>query len=301
MKLVRKILSSMSLLPVVRKGLRYVFVYHDIDAESKPHCSFSDYSTSLEIFQSQIDFIRSEFCVVSLDTLLSDELPSGKHYAAITFDDGFFSVKQYAHPLLTSLNIPYTCFLNKTASVLNRLWISDIVLGIFDHYARAAGMDDFVGKSVAELKASKSFNEQLHLYYGDAGFDEYQVYMNSADIKELAKEGVQFQSHSMNHSVLSLLSDELLERDIRGNKQYLNDILDAPESLFALPFGKREHYSANVVECLKNAGYQHMFTTNPVGFRSAESFAIPRIGLLNDSIFDLRFMINRSLLKSIDI
>lgn len=297
----KKILSGVNLLPLYPQGWRFIFVFHDIDQDRTPHYSPEHYSTTLDRFREQIDFLKSTFEIVSLKTLLGNELDTREHYAAITFDDGFASVRELAHPILSAYGVPYTCFINRAACMLNRLWISDIVLGTFEHYLRNADLQQFSGWTVENLKASAVFNNALPLYYGTEPYTEYKVYMNEEDLRILIGEGVDFQSHSASHAVLSMLSPELLQRDIEINCELIQSLTHAGAEMFALPFGKKEHYAEIVEQKLKGVGYTRMFTTNPVGFRGQPEFAIPRIGLLDQTPSDIRFMLNRSFLKKIDL
>ncbi|GAA4452878.1 polysaccharide deacetylase family protein [Rurimicrobium arvi] len=284
-----------------KAGNKFIFVFHDIDKDGKRHFSSEHYSTKLDRFAEQIDFLKRNFRIVPLRSLLEDDFVSGANYASLTFDDGFYSVKEYAHPLLSGMGIPYTCFINKAACSLNRLWISDIVLGTFDRYALAAGLGHFCGQSVEQLKHSADFNNQLSAYYGTLPFEDYQVYLNEADIRSMIASGVAFQSHSSFHAVLSMCKPEVLRGDIAGNEAMLRSLNGIPSDMFALPFGKKEHYTDAVSDALRKENYRFMFTTNPVGFSGRPGFAVPRIGLLNQSATEIRFLINRTFLKKIDL
>src|SRR6478672_3770982 len=114
---VTKIFSQKVIIP---SSSRIIFVYHDVSAPDSPQYS-ELYSTETNKFKEQIDFIRENFEIVSLDEIVSRRENKGKRLAAITFDDGFLSVKETALPYLEAHKIPFTVFFNSTAIKENHL------------------------------------------------------------------------------------------------------------------------------------------------------------------------------------
>jgi hypothetical protein len=99
--------------------------------------------------------------------------------------------------------------------------------------------------------------------------------------------------------------DEALSEEIDANKIYLEHLTGLPVRHLALPFGKREHYSDRVLEHCRQAGHEFIFSTNPTFFDLSSSYfhrrIIPRIPLTEQTLAETTFIINRPLLKSIDI
>jgi hypothetical protein len=89
------------------------------------------------------------------------------------------------------------------------------------------------------------------------------------------------------------------------SKEYFYTELQLTSKHFAIPFGKKEHYNDVVIEELYRRGYEFIYITNPVGYKkksSQKSYKlIPRIGMTNQSIQDIIFMLNRTIVKKIDL
>ncbi len=101
------------------------------------------------------------FEIVSLDEIVSSPEAKGKRLAAITFDDGFLSVKDTAMPILEARKIPFTVFLNSTA--------------IRENYLPYDQFDEI----------NRRYNER--------------VYLDAAEVKMLREKGVTIDSHTTNH------------------------------------------------------------------------------------------------------
>lgn len=85
-----------------------ILLYHSIDQNN------ARYNVNPEQFMMQMEYLRKNYHVVSLDTVLNfiregKDLP--KKPVAITFDDGYYSVYQNAYPVLKRLKLPATVFI----------------------------------------------------------------------------------------------------------------------------------------------------------------------------------------------
>lgn len=246
-------------------GKRFIFLYHDVSEPSEIQHS-ELYSTSLAAFRAQIDFLIRNFKLVSLDNILSPALDAGRaRYASITFDDGFLSVQENAMPYLSAKGIPFAVFVNRMAITENRL---------------------LNGSEGLDVRAGK-------------------VFLDERDVQSLSRNGVTIGSHSASHRTLTDCDDETLREEIEGNKLYLERLTGLPIRYLALPFGKREHYNERVLEYSRQAGHEFVFTTNPTFFDLSSPYyerrLIPRIGFCEHSPAEATFLINRPLVKTIDI
>lgn len=244
---------------------RYIFTYHDVSDFDTPH--YSDlYSTPIERFYEHIDLLSRYFEFASLDYIVALE-QKRKRLAAITFDDGFFSVKETVMPYLVSRGIPFSVFVNQTAIKKNYL--------PYDLYS------------------------EINRHH------ETKVYLEECDIKGLHEKGIIVGSHTSNHSTLVNCSLKMLQDEVTENKSYLEKLLNTNIAHFAFPYGKKEHYDEAAVIFCRSIGHLHIYNTNPVYFKSStlkdNLSLIPRLGLTNQSKEELLFLINRPLVKKIDI
>lgn len=269
MRLLKELaIKTLSRRMLVKPGKRFIFLYHDIsDPGAFQHSQL--YSTRPGVFREQIDFITRNFELAALDEILAPKSNAGrKCYAAITFDDGFHSVKEVALPYLSAKGIPAAVFINRMAVVDNKL-----------------------------------LNDSENAKLENPGNEK--VFLDESDVQSLSRAGVIIGSHTATHRKLVDCDDQMLASEIEGNKDYLERITGQTVRYLALPFGKREHYNEHVLDHCRRAGHEFVFSTNPTFFDSSSACyqrgLIPRIGLTNQSLAEIKFMINRPLFKTIDI
>jgi peptidoglycan/xylan/chitin deacetylase (PgdA/CDA1 family) len=118
--------------------------------------------------------------------------------AALTFDDGFASVYEYALPLLRRYRLPATVFL---------------VAGTL---APGHQPVDWVEPSPPQAVATLTVDQVL----------------------ELHEAGVRFGSHSFTHRDLTLLSERECTRDLRDSRELLETLLRQRVDLLAYPRGR---------------------------------------------------------------
>jgi peptidoglycan/xylan/chitin deacetylase (PgdA/CDA1 family) len=246
---------------------RFVFLYHDISDQDSPQYS-PLYSTPIQKFKSQVELIARHFKLVPLEEIVAEDPDNKQRLASITFDDGFLSVKDEGLPFLQTRGIPFTVFVNTMAIKENRL---------------------FYGAK--EPSINRTYQRK--------------VFLDEGDVRELVAKGVVIGNHSATHKVLAECDAATLDEEVRDSKQYIEGLSGAKVRHFALPFGKREHYNEDVLNCCYSAGHEFIYSTNPsyfdVGNRNRNERLIPRVALLDESPEELYFLINRPLLKKIDI
>lgn len=265
-RMTKTILGQRSLLP---PNKRVVFVYHDISAPDAAQYS-PHYSTPPETFVRHLDIFQTYLHFVTLDEIVSAETPErNRPLASITFDDGFRSTREHAHPLLSERNIPFTLFVNGRAIRENRL-------------------------------------DNLALFEPPSYPTDLRIYLDAAEIAEMARSGVQIGSHTTGHAPLAGRSDGELDEQIVANKAYLESLVQAPVRHLALPYGKKEHYDRRALDRCFSSGHTYVYSTNPALF-SAENVGryrndpVPRIGFTNETKQELLFVLNRPLFRTIDL
>jgi peptidoglycan/xylan/chitin deacetylase (PgdA/CDA1 family) len=125
-------------------------------------------------------------------------LPRG--CVALTFDDGFEGVFEYAFPVLARLRLPATVFL---------------VAGTLASDPQAVDWVD--SPPPVPLKT-----------------------LTRDQVAEMAAAGFAFGSHGYRHRDLTALSDEECEEDLRRSRELLSDVLHAPLPYLAYPRGRHD-------------------------------------------------------------
>jgi peptidoglycan/xylan/chitin deacetylase (PgdA/CDA1 family) len=317
MNRLKKLIASLDFL-TFSKGNIFIFVYHDISEINAP-CHSNYYSTTKQTLLNHIIFFKKHFEFISINDLENvNKLSEKKNYVTICFDDGFYSVKDIALPIFIKENIPFSLFINADAVDKNKVLINSIICNqknipflkhIYNNYI--INKDDlsielFIANPV------KSFLKYAdnNLSFSNEDFleinNETKTYLNREDIQELKKAGVFIGNHTKSHKNLNHCNLSTLEEEILVNKKILYDLLDKKTNAFAIPFGKKEHYNSDVLNYLTNNHFDYIFTTNPNKIKLAELkqkklIIIPRIGLTDESVGELKFLINRTFFKTYDL
>ena len=144
--------------------------------------------------------------------------PHGERILAVTFDDGYRSVRELAFPILARFGVPGTVFVT-----------TDFVGG--DRPMAWPGIDRWLeGPHEPELTA---------MTWDDARF--------------LAGSGWEIGSHTRSHPKLTELGDEALAEELRGSRRRCEGQLDLPCRAVAYPYGVAD---SRVVAAAHDAGYR---------------------------------------------
>lgn len=102
--------------------------------------------------------------------------------------------------------------------------------------------------------------------------------LTGEEIRALAVGGlVEIGAHTMTHPVLSILPRESQRTEIAESKQKLEAILGRPVTSFAYPFGGRQHYTAETIRLVREAGFHCACSNFPGHVRcGADPYQLPR-------------------------
>ena len=106
-------------------------------------------------------------------------------------------------------------------------------------------------------------------------------YLTPAELRALVAEGWTVGAHGMTHRYLSGLGDGELDRELRGARQALEEMVHAPVVHMSLP-GGRAH--TRVAEAVKRAGYVSLATSRPGRWTAGTSMhELPRLTVLAET------------------
>ncbi|HEV7459068.1 MAG TPA: polysaccharide deacetylase family protein [Solirubrobacteraceae bacterium] len=94
---------------------------------------------------------------------------------------------------------------------------------------------------------------------------------DAAEIRELAAEGVQIGSHTVDHTDLTRLDPAAVLDQLRRSRATLEDLVSAPVTMVAYPYGR---YSPSVMAAAQEAGYDAALASDGGG--DWRTFALPR-------------------------
>ena len=169
--------------------------------------------------------------------------PSSKKTLAVTFDDGYRSMREHAYPVLSELGVPATVFM--PTDFIGR-----------DEPMSWPGVDGWLSTSDAHELLPMSWD----------------------DLRWLTFRGWEIGSHTCSHPYLPTTRDEDVQRELAASKVVLEEGLGRPCRSLAYPYGG---LSARIVASARAAGYDTAAALwHPL--RNHEPLTWPRVPLYRD-------------------
>ena len=240
-----------------------VLTYHRIAAAgATPEGDL--WSADEEELNAQLDYLTHNVEVKGPEELLEGGRRSGRS-VMITFDDGYRDNFELAFPLLRAYGVPATFFI--TSGFIDRPrppWWDEIRWMV--HRASGPGpkAEDLID-SYKRLPADDA-NRLLDEIAEQTGAgrqpatDGSDLWMTWDMVRELRAAGMSVGGHTVNHPVLSRLSEDQQRREILGCRQRLAEELGIEMELFAYPVGLRDSFDQRTVSCLREAGVSIAFS-----------------------------------------
>lgn len=102
-------------------------------------------------------------------------------------------------------------------------------------------------------------------------------YLSWSDLRQLKREGMAIQSHTLNHLPLETLSEDLIERELIESKRVIEQQLKRPVDFVSFPHGS---YKNIVLEIARRSGFQGCCTSELGFFRLFDDpYRIKRIAI----------------------
>ena len=104
----------------------------------------------------------------------------------------------------------------------------------------------------------KEFGFNATIFVITSTIDTDKGYLTSKQLKELEANGIDIESHTVNHEQLDKLQYNKQLDTLKNSKDYIEKTLGKPSKYIAYPFGK---WNDNTIKAVKDAGYNMAFTT----------------------------------------
>ncbi len=307
-----KIIPSL-FLPAGKHAKLSVVIYHRVLSEPDPLLGGEDISN----FEMQLNYLVRNFNVLPLSDAITrlrrGTLPSCA--VSITFDDGYADNVEIALPILQKYAITATFFIASGFVDGGRMWNDTVIESV--RRARGDVLDlSEIGLGVYPISSLTDRRQSLYqvidmLKYLPDELRQSQVekirtliaadlpdnlMMTSSQVKQLYDAGMEIGGHTVNHPILTRITDADALKEIADGKETLEGIINAPVQLFAYPNGKpNRDYHANHVNMVKKVGFQAAVTTAWGAARSHDDlFQIPRFTPWdkNELLYTLRMVRN---------
>lgn len=315
--LVAGLLYRTGILPyLVRRKFRdraVVLTYHRVLPQSSLQETYSHPAIIVapELFARHIAALKRHFVCLGFDEF-SNRLErrdfAGAPFCLITFDDAWRDNHTHAFETLKRSRTPAVIFVpidyigsgtlfwqERLGHIVDRICtrLPETAAGILKQYgwdhlptlahaqriaATRSAIRDIKHKEYAEIeRIITDLETALGEPVRDYGPDEY---LSVAQMREMAREGISFQSHACTHRVLTRLPAEELERELTVSRQWLREHLGIEPAALAYPNGD---HSPEVQRLAAKAGYRLAFTTvSGCVDTQGDPFTVRRINL-NDN------------------
>ncbi|TQF00115.1 MAG: polysaccharide deacetylase family protein [Spiribacter salinus] len=215
---------------------------------------------------------------------------------AVTFDDGYADNYEVARPIMARYGIPWTLFVATGFLYGGRMWNDTVIEAVRRWPARELDWPEIglqrlpladdadrlaaIRQVIAALKY-RPLGERQALASDLAARTAAtlpQPMMRDAEVKALHREGVTIGGHTRNHPILTALTEEEAEAEIRNGKADLEALLDAPINLFAYPNGVPDQdFHAGHARLVRKLGFVAAVTTAwGTGGPDADLYQLPR-------------------------
>ncbi len=279
------------------RGRTVILLYHRVLPEIKSD-PFRGIIT-VRNFIKQVDFLATRYTIISLSDAISGR-KNDKPQLVLTFDDGYRDNYEMAFPILKRKGLP-AAFFPVTDHIGNDrvLWDCEIVKILYNHkkirkikingeVVSRNNMQSrrfFILRVINKLRLlNKEAREKaLVLLKEDTGCRVDYDFSNDKcmdweQLKKMSSGGMEVGSHGLTHTSLANMPFEDAVREIIKSKEAIENNLGTACLHFAFPFGSRQDYNQNLIDCVKKAGFKSCLL-NIHGYNSIrkDSFCFKRV------------------------
>lgn len=255
-----------------------VLIFHRVLPEPDP--IFPD-EMHARRFDAVCGWLKSWLNVIPLDTAVA-QLQTGRlkaGSACITFDDGYADNHDVAMPILQHHGLPATFFIATGFLDGGRMWNDTViesvrltkssVLDLGDHgrfavqtpIEKATAIGAIIGK-IKYLPVDARLAATVRIASAAQVAPPDNLMLGALQVKAMRKGGMQIGAHTVTHPILAKLSNVQAQVEIKGSKDYLEELLGERVGLFAYPNGKpSEDYTLESVQIVRDLGFDAAVST----------------------------------------
>lgn len=249
-----------------------ILMYHEINEETN--------NVNAQGLEKQLKHIQAKYYPVSFSNI-SDFLRQKKalpsYGIALSFDDGYRDNYLNAYPLLRDYQIPAIIFLttgyigSRKSRKTNKLrylqrmsadydfsHLAEKIIQEFNVIDKKLFLQEGIlalERLLAHDECEKAIDFMADLLKVKKDFEISENNLTWEQVREMAKEGIEFGCHTVNHPRLSILPAKRIEYEILQSKKNIEEKLGKACLHFAYPYGKEEDFNNSVVKMLREAGF----------------------------------------------
>ena len=269
----------------LERGDAVILAYHRVIDDKNPQRA-SSIAISRNNFSNHLAELKKQFVFVQLNELLAmsvSQRKSGGPYCALTFDDGWHDNYTVALPILKKFSAPATIFICTSYVDTDRRYWWEALEECLEAYSKLSSKeqldtrnalfstikdmpeDTIITKKTLIPWCKKHKTETIKMFV-DTFANKLNIQtqminsLNSAEIREMQKNGCNFGSHTANHVILPVETEEVVRQELAESLEYLRSITGKREILFAYPNGE---YSPRDVALIEETGFLASVTVRP--------------------------------------
>lgn len=274
-------------------------LHHHIGPET-PFEAGLNVASDRKAYEAQINWMSENFNFISLDQLLSGDLPDRP--LLLTFDDVFRSVLDVVREVLAPNGIPSVYFINpglfendgisldSALAWATGLAGTEAVCRLLDLPARN-DLSAIVVSDMAALgaQARREVVAKLLSEYGLPDLGARAPILAPEDLRELVSLGVEIGNHTMTHVHCRSLSAREREVEIVDAKARLEALCAQPVRSLSIPYGHEDDLTRDVLDCARSSGHEAIFLVHArANWRRPAKDIWYRVSLHDEAPGDLR-------------
>ena len=252
---------------IQRRFSSHIILYHSTYSKVPSNITEGLHNVNPDVLYQQISWYKKYFDIVKVDDLFEESSNQGGK-VSITFDDGYQSVLKEGIPVIKNLNVPCTIFING-CTIDNKIYWRDKIRYLINNNL----VEDFIKyhgrKSIIKLLNRQNFykktkSPEINSRLVDGLCDKYflnkygEIHIDNYCIKSIESlitdPLVSYGNHSYHHYVLSSLTKDAQEEEIKKNHSLLKNISNKSK-IFSIPFGGPNTFNSDTIKILKKYGY----------------------------------------------
>ena len=258
-----------------------ILIYHRVLARPDP---LFPGEVDAQLFERQLRLVKRFYAPLPLaeavQRLQDGSLPA--RAACITFDDGYADNAQVALPLLQRHGLHATFFIATGYLDGGQMWNDTVIEAVRQAAGRVLdlrehGLGTFPVASLAQRQAAIAtllgqlkylpFAQRqrlaMHIHRQAGATAGAPAMLSTAQLRQLQAAGMELGAHTLSHPILSTLPDHAARLDIANGKHRLEELIQAPVTVFAYPNGKAgRDYGASHVAMVHSLGFKAAVATD---------------------------------------
>ena len=297
--------------PRAARGSVNIFAYHRVvkDIQKAEKEAIYGIVISASTFRRHCEALKQKYDVVSLDTathFLVAKRQVARPLAVITFDDGYLDFHDVAFPILNEFALPATVFLPTAHIGEDKPLAHDRIFWLLRQALKQPKIlkeclqnepINFADKNINIRNLLKLTDSLVYLPHSrreaviarleDALMPQnvnYPAEYKLLDwdmVRFMERKGISFGSHTRNHVVLPLETDEIIHDEISSSRLEIEQQLGKRVWSFAYPNGE---YNESIRQATAKAGFKTAVTTeNRINAVGADTLTLGRTSLCEES------------------